>query len=148
MNVSKVCDTPLVLFYISKGDFFYINEEMSCYRFQSNGSWNLRMARAIDKQIENHKLNIQSMEHYNNYTNYKYCKYIKRIIMHKEFQVFLLTKQYNRILDKKYRDFFNKLGRKEKFYIRICGLFPGINVCYMHVKQFVVGCKSKISGKE
>lgn len=124
MKMSKVLDMPLLLFYISKGDLYYINKKMSCYRVQSKGSWNEKIESSISKKVENVNSDILWLNLYDEYCGFKFENYINEVILRKKFYLLLMQRKYKDIVKKPYSKLFRRLTMKEKIYIYIQIIFP------------------------
>lgn len=124
MKLAKVLDMPLLLFYISKGDVYYINKKMSCYRTQSKGSWNEKIKSSISMQVENANADILWLNSYNEYCQFKFEEYVNEIILRKKFYLLLMQKKYSEIIRSPYKRFFKRLTLKEKINIYICIILP------------------------
>ena len=123
MKMAKVLDMPLLLFYISKGDLYYINKRMSCYRVQSKGSWNEKIECSISRKVANAKSDVLWLDLYNEYCGFKFEKYINEVILRKKFYALLIQRKYKDIVRKPYKRLFKRLTTKEKMYIYIHIIF-------------------------
>lgn len=120
-----VGDVPYMLLSISKGNLYYINEEMSCYRTMANGSWSQRVTENPNKKIKALNNEIFGFNLFNKYTDYVYQKNIEEIVREKEFLVGFLEKNGKTILQRKYRKYLkNYLTKKEIIFIVIMTYFP------------------------
>ena len=73
-------DLPLILYSLTVGYGFYINELVSCYRLMSGGYNSMRL-KDPEMDIKHGEIIIQGLKDFNSYTNFKYEKYIKRAII-------------------------------------------------------------------
>ena len=73
-------DLPLVLFFLTKGDGFYIDDLGSCYR-QDSGGYNSYMKEHPQKVIEHGEKMILALNDFDKFTDYKYSKYIQHRVL-------------------------------------------------------------------
>ena len=120
-----VGDVPTILFSLTKGNMYYLNEAMSCYRRLSKGSWTSNNSTNTKKQLEHYKNIINGYNAFNKFLNSKYDSFVNDIIDKNVFLVELLSKNYKTCLNKKYRRYFNKcLNKKEKLAVILYAYFP------------------------
>ena len=67
--ISDVDDVPLLLYMGQKGDNYYLNESMSCYRRNSIGSWTERQKQDINRIIEHKWKMIEMYKSYDWFTS-------------------------------------------------------------------------------
>lgn len=107
-------DVPMLLYMALRGDVYYEDCEMSCYRMNSIGSWN-------DKNGENYNKNLREnqkmLSEFDAYTDYKYTSLIQEAKTRKEFYYMQKTENYRGLLKWRYRKQFFSLGWKEKAFI-------------------------------
>lgn len=136
--VGKFCvgDVPTILFALTKGNMYYLNEAMSCYRLFSKGSWSSKNFANSKRQISHCKNIITGYNAFNEFSNYKYNTLINDIIGKDIFLLELLSKNYKTCLNKKYRKYFNKyLNKKEKISVIIFAIFPFAEKIYEKLKN-------------
>lgn len=73
---APIGDAPCMLFLASKGNFGYIDDIMSVYRFMSIGSWSVRMGNKQMKKKHHDKV-LKMYNEFDRYTNYRYHLAIK-----------------------------------------------------------------------
>ena len=113
-------DIPLMLYLITKGNLYYIDEEMSHYRVASKGSWNSRQDKSSKKNLNENRLLFRR---YDEYTKFQYSEEIEKAIRKKEFWYYTVNHQYKEMLQRRYREFFLKMTFKEKVYVLIHSFF-------------------------
>lgn len=83
-SIGKWCgDAPLILYFITKGDFFYVDKVMSCYREASVSSISKKLKESGIRDVDRVSTKMQEMmTEFDEYTDYKYhkqlLKHIKR----------------------------------------------------------------------
>lgn len=90
-------DFSLELTLAERGFVGYMNENMSCYRLSTSGSWSNSINKNIKKQIKNRKERLKMWLEYNKWTHNKYIKTVLRM--------FLLD--FCRLLGLRYMSIFN-----------------------------------------
>lgn len=120
-----VGDVPSVLFALTRGDMYYLNELMSGYRLQVKGSWSSKNYTNIKRRVKHLSDLVTGYTSFNEFTNNEYDCYINDICEKNKFLIALLSKKYKTSLSKKYRKYFNKyLSKKEKLAVIIYAVFP------------------------
>lgn len=117
----KVGDVPLLLLLGSKGNVYYIAENMSCYRMEAKNNWRSRQTN--DKIIENLKNTISTFRLFDEYSNHKYSSYISKATLRIEFQIKRMQGLFREISKEPYRTFLKELSVKERMYIIVRGRF-------------------------
>lgn len=84
----------------AKGDIFYINRNMSCYRRFVDGSWTVQN-QSKDVFISHLEEIIPFLNRYNEYTGYRYDSDIAKCIDRREFDILLLKSDYRNAIRKK-----------------------------------------------
>lgn len=124
----KVGDVPTILFALTNGDLYYLNESMSSYRLMAIGSWNSKNLTNPKKQINHYKNIINGYNSFNEYSDYKYNSFINDICDKNAFLVELHSENYKSCLRRKYRKYFDKyLSNKEKLAVIAYAIFPFLN---------------------
>lgn len=109
IKVSSVGDVPLTWYLTLKGDIYYINEYMSCYRRDVERSWSVKMQkRSFRKNMK--YCYLQSILKFDDYTEKKYHELLKRDILDAEFDYLKLSNNFKKMRDKKYKYLFDKLS--------------------------------------
>lgn len=70
-------DLPTMLYYSTKGKIGYIDDIMSVYRYQAQGSWSTTL-NSVKKRWKHHLAILKMFDEFNCFTNYKYSKEIKQ----------------------------------------------------------------------
>lgn len=72
-----ISDIATKLYLLSKGDFGYIDEVLSCYRMNSEGSWSVRQSQSFKKTIKHHVAMWKFWRRYDKITLKKHHNIIK-----------------------------------------------------------------------
>lgn len=122
MKVSSVGDVPLTWYLSQKGDFYYINEIMSCYRRDVAGSWSIKMqSRSFRKNMKWRYL--QSIIKFDEYTNKKYHNLLENDILEAEFDYLKLSNNFIKMRDKEFKYLFSKLSLLDKLKYLLLFIF-------------------------
>ena len=130
VRISPVGDIALMLLAALKGDAYFIKRPMSCYRKNSNGSWNVRVYSNTEKRIENTERTILSLKSYKKFSNHKFDHYVDIKILWNEFSILLLKEKYKELFQNKYRCVLNQRSKKEKFYLGMGAYCPWLKKLY------------------
>lgn len=132
---SDVGDVPMILYCVSRGDLYFIDEVMSCYRNNSVGSWTNSLLNSHSKLIAQLNKMFELYVSYDKYLNYEYSKQIQEIKNELLFKVSLYENNSKESLKKKYRPFFNKLSNKEKTFVILNAYLPHLMTLYRKLKD-------------
>lgn len=114
-RVTSFSDFPIQLYFATKGNFVYIDEEMSCYRLNSIGSWSQRNA---DKKSNVSQQYIRMLEEFDKYTDYEYSDILRKGIQREKYKEALQDKNYKELVKKEYRCYLKDyLSTKDRIYI-------------------------------
>lgn len=138
---APVMDIPLQIILASKGLSFYIDSYMSVYRVGVSGSWtkDLQKGDFIKKQHKYFKEIKATYEAFDSYTDYAYSPFVKNSINRIYFLILVNTKNYKKVLSKKYKHFFAELSPRTRFYIKFEFYFPLI---YKLIRNLALSFKS------
>lgn len=127
-QVSATGDLAKMLYFATRGDIYYIDDEMSCYR-QGSVSSQCRIQKYTntEEKIQNHfNRQIEMMKEYDIFTNGKYHKLCVRKINGYLFDKAVRNKEYFEIIRPKYHFFFKKFSQKYKVKLYLYAFFPHI----------------------
>lgn len=137
MRNTEAGDRALFLYLATQGDIAYINEDMSCYRIMSEGSWSQQMSSSQQKTYEHNIGMVDLAEKFNLYTNQKYEKEIYKYISLYKFNICLYTLDGKEMKKKRYKKIYDQLTDKQKFYFALCSYFPAIGKIYRKIKNLI-----------
>lgn len=116
-----VGDVPTMLFALTKGDMYYIDEIMTCYRLQAKGSWSSNIANNEKEKLAYLEKLVYGYSIFDDCTNYEYHNEIEKICEEKKFRIAFLSKDYKCLLKKEFKKF---LTTKERLYFVGMACFP------------------------
>lgn len=124
-------DYPLQIFLANQGNAYYIDETMSAYRVNVQGSWTNRVYFSYEQRIEHFKRVAKMLDEINEYTGYKYNKEVetrkiynlKDVVLY-ACSILLQEGQVNELNKVKFKRFYNELSNQEKveLYVRFRGI--------------------------
>ncbi|WP_285815959.1 glycosyltransferase [Thomasclavelia cocleata] len=102
-KIKDVGDMPLLWYMLNKGNIFFLNEEMSCYRKNSIGSWSSKFINDVSYKISHYYDLINFFKNYDIYTDYRYHQHMEYMILERKFEIYIAKKKYKYIFKKEYR---------------------------------------------
>lgn len=114
----QVGDLPVMLYMITKGKVYFIDEVMSCYRFAGNGSFRSKEKEEPLFAMKHLFLTIVAIDEYNKYTEGKYESIIRTYMLIK----LEAMKEGRKRLLKMYEPYYLEViyaGRDKSFRIRV-----------------------------
>ena len=114
-------DMILRVFCATKGDVYYMNQNMSCYRRFTEGSWTMRVGKNKENMIAQLKKYIPFLGALDEYTQGKYAEDIKQVMDERLFAIDLLENNYKAARKRKA---FKNASWKRKVYIILGSVFP------------------------
>lgn len=122
-KVSPVGDWPMLLYFCTKGNIYYINDEMSCYRRNAVGSYTTTMGVAtVEKRKKYNQGLIDMINTFDKYTDYKYhnyCEQFSERFVKYYYDCLKEERNFKEIVNKKYRKFFKEESSKDRLYIKL-----------------------------
>ena len=136
-KVAIVGDRPMMLYYGTLGNVYYLNRDLSCYRMMSAGSWSSTMTR--DKMTQLWETTRQMYSAFDEYTNNKYHAIVEKKIagtylnyhisnLEDPASARIILKKENRYKLREYNSHF-------KYYVYLCAYFPGLAKLYRKLKE-------------
>lgn len=119
-KVSATGDLARMFYFATKGDIYYIDDIMSCYRHGSTSSDARKemSGKSEDKLRIHFNKQIEMMREYDKYTEGIYHKFCERKINGYLFDQAFRNFEYKEMIKRKYRVFFKKFPIKAR--IKIC----------------------------
>lgn len=137
MTVAATEDRVLFLYYGSKGNIFYLPDEMSSYRSMSEGSWSSEMVKYKDKSYANDQDILNMVQGFNKYTKYKYKDSVYKYETTLQFRTLQYELNCKELCSERYEELFQTLSKKEQIYFRICSKVPFLGKIYRKLKKLV-----------
>jgi len=133
-----VGDYPLVIYLALKGEVFYMNEVMSAYRFMALNSWSSKVFNNIEKQVCLNQNLKEMLLKVDAYSNYIYTDVIKNVILRNQFNLMLVTGEFEKLKKGKYKILYLELNTKRKLIIFLKQYFPSIVNILKNIKRKVI----------
>lgn len=131
---SSSVDVLYMLFFASKGSFYRLPGEMSCYRINSTSSIMSDLTKATkdnrrnEKMIKHYTEHLKSIKAYNEYTNHRFEDDVLFFQYKTEYHLMFLKHEYKQLFRKKYKEvaplFLGNSGKKELMYLRMLSVCP------------------------
>lgn len=138
-KVSPVGDWPMILYFCTKGNIYYINDEMSCYRRNAVGSYTTTMGVAIvEKRKKYNQGLIDMINAFDKYTDYKYHNYCEQFaerFVKYYYDCLKDERNFKEIVNKKYRKFFKEESSKDRLYIKLKVYLPFVANLYDKMRK-------------
>lgn len=124
-------DYPLQIFLANHGKTYYIDETMSAYRVNVQGSWTNRVYFSYEQRIEHFKRVGKMLDKINEYTEYKYNKEVElrkrynlKDVVQYTCHILMKEGRFDELNKHKFKRFYNELSNKEKveLYVRFRGI--------------------------
>lgn len=134
-QISRVGDRPLIFFCLTRGNMYYIDNTMSCYRQGSPYSWS-RGLKNIEFHTNNCQNNIDVLNEFNKYTDYRYDEEIKTAVLIEKLNIYKRTINSGEL--KKLRRDITKLPSRLKRRYYIVMYFPFAVKLYYRLKGYEI----------
>ena len=138
-KVSPVGDWPMLLYFCTIGDIYYIKDEMSCYRRNAVGSYTTSMiSSTINKRKKYNKGLIDMIESFDECTNQKYhsyCVNFARRFRKYYYDCLKEEKNFKEVLSKENKEFFAQENFKDRMYIMATVYLPIVAKVYDKIKK-------------
>lgn len=129
-------DFSYIQMAILKGDLYYINKTMSCYRMGAIGSAVKRDA-GVERRKEVSQRFIEAIQDFDNVTNMKYHNDSKTAIKRYEFQLADAEKNYKYLLSNEMKDIWKDIPFYAKLRIKISRYFPAFDKFFYLLRSFI-----------
>lgn len=131
-RVSATGDLAHMLYFATKGDIYYIADEMSCYRQGSTSSkCRIEKYTNTEQKIQKHfNKQIEMMREYDIYTDGEYHKFCERKINGYLFDKAMRNNEFREVIRLKYRFYFRKYSFKFRIKSYLYVLFPRLISVY------------------
>lgn len=124
-------DYPLQIFLANHGKAYYMDETMSAYRVNVQGSWTNRVYFSYEQRIEHFKRVAKMLDEINEYTEYKYNKEVEirkrynlKDVVRYTCDILIKEGRFDELNKGKFKRFYNELSNQEKveLYVRFRGI--------------------------
>lgn len=137
-NLCPVGDVKMISMMASIGDFYYIDDIMSCYRTNAQGSWNERLSKNNNEKIIHAERAVEYFCAYKEYICSLYDDYdiiMDDVINGYMFRLLWHKRDFKSLVQKKYRKHFKiRLSKREQIYCVIMAYCPFVMKFYYFLK--------------
>ena len=134
-NNSPIGDYPLTIFLSLIGKVYYIDQNMSIYRYLVPGSWTEREFKNTQKRISHFEIMERMLREVDEYTDYNYSATIKKTILKNQFYLNLEQGKFDAIKKGELYKFYNGLSKKEKLIINLKQYSPTTVIILKKLKK-------------
>lgn len=101
-----VRDTPFFLYMGLKGDAYYINKSMSCYRTGNSESWTGKMNKSKTAIVKHREVMIHGLEVFDEYSDFIVHDAIEKAILNTKFIIYQMKNDLRSMKSKEMMDFY------------------------------------------
>ncbi len=131
-----ISDLPLKLYLITLGNMYYLQDEMSCYRTGSIGSFTSRNLNNEVNFLKTRKQLLFMAAKFNEYTASRYQDYLDQYALHINIQIAFTTKNYRSLLyDKEFQEWRKRTSNNSLLKISLKYHLPFLFKCYNYLKN-------------
>lgn len=120
------------------GDFYYIDKVMSCYRMGSVGSMVKRDKNPEFRKIRSQRA-IHALKSFDSFTNGRFREDVEYCIKRNEYVLFETQKEYKKMLDKEYRDYYEMLPKSARLHVHVSSVIPAFDFIYYGLRKWRKG---------
>lgn len=134
-KVISVGDVPLMFYMFFRGDVYFIDKAMSCYRVNVPGSWNRREMADNASAIKHYNELIAFNSFFDEFTGKKYTAALNKGILSIRYAVAVLNEDYKALAKKEFKDLRRRESFKRRACIRIYAAFPWLKTIRQRNKK-------------
>lgn len=105
-TAAGIGDYPLAIHLADNGDIYYMDEVMSVYRVDVNGSWTEKMESDINNAALQNKELDNLLDIINRHTNFRYAKTIEQTKKKNSFEILVRQRKLKEAFRLEYRKFY------------------------------------------
>lgn len=119
-----VGDLPLFLYMGLKGDAYYINKSMSCFRGGNSESWGGRMKKSKISMVRHLEVESHGLEVFDQYSNFIVHDAIEKGIKNRKFGIYQLKNDIISMKSEEMIDWYNLLPLKSRIKAHVFHYIP------------------------
>ncbi len=131
-------DFAYMLMAALKGNFYYINKEMSVYRMGAIGS-TVRRDMNLGRRKQRDICFIETVENFDELTNHRFHEDVVEAVRRYRFEIADVEKNYNVLLAPEMKNNWKKLPLYVRTRIRVSKIFPGFDKFYYRLRKLIKG---------
>lgn len=133
-TIQSVSDYPLSIFLSLSGKINFINENMSVYRYATDGSWTIRN-NDLSRQKKNLIEKIEMLELANDYSCGEYDVFFYEAILKTRFKLYAISGDFKEISSSKYDSIWKEMKLSTRLMYKLGAMCPKVFV----IKQKILG---------
>lgn len=130
-----VGDIPLFLYMGMKGNAYYIDQCMSCYRTENANSWAGRMGKASDKGVGHYEIECQGLEAFDVYSDYIVHKDIEKGVQNRKFIILRIRHDIHGLKADEMKELYSLLPLRSRIIEHVFHFFPWGEAIWVRVKK-------------
>ena len=119
----NIGDRPLCMYLLTKGNGYFIERTMSCYRRFAPGSWSAKTHNKTDKKTTYLKSLITMMERFSEYVGPS----VDCHLVDYRFRYHLRCENFRELCKPEYRSCLKRRSFAQRAYVRVCGALPFVS---------------------
>lgn len=112
IDAFDIGDLPLFLYMGLKGDAYYINRSMSCYRKMNSESFTGKMNKSKTAMVKHCETVIHGLEVFDEYSNFIAHDAIEKAIKNRKFEIYKLKNDICSLKSEEMIDFYKSCGKQ------------------------------------
>ena len=134
IKAAIVGDTPLMLLSADIGNCIYLEDEMSCYRINSDSSWT-RSMQNVNQRRKHVQKGIEYLSIYNQFSDYIYDKYINFYVQMTKINFEFSSNNFKAIFSKEYCDYVSAMPIKQRIKYSLYAILPFTRILHLKVHK-------------
>lgn len=126
-NKTSFSDYQLMILLALLGKVYFIDEDMSVYRYNVPGSWSSRTFSDTKKESKHIKDIIDMLDNVNEDTGYKYDEVIQKTKRRNEFSLLINQGKLKEAKSGVYKNYYKSLSIKSKISLNLKCYFPSLH---------------------
>ena len=130
-----VGDIPLFLYMGMKGNAYYIEQCMSCYRTENDNSWAGRVRQSSDKGVGHYEIESRGLEAFDIYSNYIVHEDIENGVKNRKFIILRLRHDIHGLKSDEMKDLYSLLPLRSRIIEHVFHFFPWSESFWIRLKK-------------
>ena len=140
-------DVAILLFSATKGSVYYIDDQLSCYRWSSDGSFTSNFwSKPLEKSRNHYLKNIEARKLFDEFTGGRFhdvleshIDVLNKLIVKLEFKFAEKNKDYKTMIQKKYAEFHPYWKKRDYCFVWLMAYCPWLMNTLRSVKNLLKG---------
>lgn len=135
LKAFDVGDIPLFLYMGTKGNAYYIERCMSCYRTENENSWAGRVRQSSDKGAEHYEIESRGLEAFDVYSNNTIHKDIEKGVKNRKFIILRLRHDIHGLKADEMKELYSLLPLRSRIIEHVFHFFPWSEIIWIRLKK-------------